>query len=375
MQSIRSFFVLFAFLLAAPAFAGPFDSQLLRSRESRDTQVVRDIPLVNWPAPQFFEAPAGVTSSMRGMPMQKVALSLSTYIPVAPCRLVDTRNAFNPVIISPGPFAANEVRVYRAAGNCGLPAGTNRIKGVSVAVTVLPTPASGDIEVISNAATLGGSVLMVVQAQQWNSGTEVTGVDANGDFKVQLRTTSGHLAIDVNGYYAQTDTTNPSDFLSVDGTNGTDGNGLVSVQNHTTVGAAVRGYNTGGADGLLGSGNAALDIAAGAIRVRGAGVGSQTIVFQHKVDTTPGTGNICDTGNNATVLNNQYINGNPAAILVITPTAGVGTAYGTTVPAFGPYVAFYHPTCTGATNRWSIGDTSGNALLNGVTFNVMVVLP
>ena len=59
----------------------------------------------------------------------------------------------NPVYGSGGPFAHGEVRVYQAAGNCGIPAGSNRILAVSVAVTTLPTTASGDVEVIANGLT------------------------------------------------------------------------------------------------------------------------------------------------------------------------------------------------------------------------------
>jgi hypothetical protein len=48
-------------------------------------------------------------------------------------------------------------------------------------VTTPPTAASGDIEVLSEAATLGSTVIMVIQAGQWNSATTVSAVDVDGD--------------------------------------------------------------------------------------------------------------------------------------------------------------------------------------------------
>ena len=116
---------------------------------------------------------------------------MSVFVAIAPCRLVDTRNLFNPAIITPGatPFAAGETRTYRTQGNCGLPLGTNRIFAVSLAITTLPAPPSGDIETVPHGATLGGTVDMVVQANQWNSVSKVVRVDANGDFDTQVRIT------------------------------------------------------------------------------------------------------------------------------------------------------------------------------------------
>ena len=61
--------------------------------------------------------------------------------------------------------------------------------GVSLAVTTLPTPASGDVEVIASGVTLGNTVLMVIQAGLWNSADTVTGVNSAGSFQIQVRST------------------------------------------------------------------------------------------------------------------------------------------------------------------------------------------
>jgi hypothetical protein len=330
-------------------------------------------PLENWTAPQFFNAPNGIYTSMA--PLQtstKAARTLATFIPLPACRLVDTRNKFNPVYAG-GPFAADEVRVYSAAGNCGIPAGSNRIVGVSVAVTTLPTTASGDIEVIRNGATLGGTVLMVIQAGQWNSATTVTGVDSSGNFQVQVRQIpSTQLAIDVNGYYAQMDPSNTSDFFSILGNYDSDG-GLLNVEENGFIGAAIRGVSAGGADVRLAQGSNAIDIVNGGIRARGAGVNTGTFAFIHQASAA----NICTDAHFSRVENAQTFDssGTPAnlsGLLLFAQQVGSAT---TTRPISVVYQA--GTTC-------ATGSASGNGwfLYNGATtfssgerFNVMVIQP
>ena len=117
---------------ASSAAAAPL--AMVTEDHSIAARAAMDPPLVNWVAPQFFQAPNGAFSSdgsfganmgMNAGPSAstKAARTLATFIPVAPCRLVDTRGAFNPVFGGPA-FVANEHRDYQAAGNCGIPAGS-----------------------------------------------------------------------------------------------------------------------------------------------------------------------------------------------------------------------------------------------------------
>jgi hypothetical protein len=118
----------------------------------------------------------------------------------------------------------------------------------------------------------------------------------------------------------------------------------------------------------------ALLIANGNIRVAGAGIGGSTPVFIQQVITGPG-GNICATRNYATVVDNPVINGNPNAILIVTPN--YGTLSGG-VSALGPYGVFYDNvnSCGFGSDKWVIYFISGNpALNNGALINVMAVLP
>jgi len=311
-----------AFVATAASAADSLGS--LGETRSDTKATVMSPPIVKWQPPQTWNAPAGFSTTDRnfhvgGSAMAKALARLNTFFPVTPCRLVDTRNLFNPAIASPGPFAANEVRVYQVAGKCGVPAAAGRVQAVALAVTTLPTTASGDIEVISNAATLGSTVLMVIQANLWNSATAVTAVDATGKFQVQLRSTPGDMAIDVSGYYADSTTTAAGDFYQFQGS--FSGGGLLFVNTLAdTLGAAIFASNVNSAVFLANSDNA-IDIIEGGVRVENAGANTPTAAFVHVVDAS-GAGNSCIIGGfPRTVINHPDLNGNPDAI----PLAGTST--------------------------------------------------
>ncbi len=329
-------------------------------------------PLRDWAAPQFI-APPGIAGSMDhalvdGKPTGKgFALPLSTFIPVTPCRLLDTRGTFSPVYAG-GPFSAGEVRVYRVPGNCGVPAGNGRVQAVSLAVTTPPTVASGDIEIISNFATLGGTVVMVVQAQQWNSATTLTAVDTNGDFKVQLRSTPGDVVIDINGYYATTSGLQ-QDFISIVGTRSP--NGLLYVQNGDAVGAAANLFNSGSNSQIeLASGPYAIDIHGGGIRVLGAGINTTTPAFVYEVDAS----NLCAADPRYVRIDNPQVfqaAANSAQMLFVTQRI---TALDPTAPRTVNVQFSSTGTCNGVTAPgWYLFATTAFGI--GEQFNVLVINP
>jgi hypothetical protein len=346
-----------------------------------------DPPLENWVAPQFYNAPVGAISSdgsfgAKGATMAKAARTLATFIPVTPCRLVDTRGSRGEVFAG-GPYANNEVRTYQAAGNCGIPAGSNRLLGVSLAVTTLPTTTSGDIEVIAANATLGSTVLMVMQLGLWNSATTVSGVDSNGNFKVQVRylqPTSTQIAIDVNGYYAQMDPSNTSDFYSILGNFDSDG-GLLNVNETGSTGAAIRGVNPS-SDVRLAQGENAIDVVSGGLRVRGAGVNTDTLAAVHQVSAL----NLCDGSGGGldshyTLLNNPQtfsaVGANLSGMVLFAQQRGDATS-APAVTAKPVSVAYR----TGVRCTASFPSVTGWFLYNGATvyatgesYNLMVIKP
>jgi hypothetical protein len=103
----------------------------------------------------------------------------------------------------------------------------------------------------------------------------------------------------------------------------------------------------------------ALQIQNGAIKVPNAGIGSQTPVFIHRSNA----GNISA---NYTIIDHPQTNGDPNAILIITPNwnpGGLGGTYNT-----NPIGVFYH-----GSDRWAIFNQNLAAMTVSQSFNVLVV--
>ena len=152
--------------------------------------------------------------------LQTKALGDSTadvvYTPLTPCRLVETRGTFPAVYQgngtashTPVPFTSNQIRTYTLQGGNGvcltqLPAGLNA-SAVQLQVFGIPTTsASGDIEVLPQGATFGGTATMVYVATiPFNTVSTAAKVNlANHQISVQVRGGGAHVAIDVVGYFA-----------------------------------------------------------------------------------------------------------------------------------------------------------------------------
>jgi hypothetical protein len=85
------------------------------------------------------------------------------------------------------------------------------------------------------------------------------------------------------------------------------GQGIVGVIGRGRIGVSAEGDS------------AALWIS-GSIKVPSAGIGTNTPVFIHKVNTAVG-GNLCQGQNYGTVIDNSLINGLPGAILIVTASS------------------------------------------------------
>ena len=126
--------------------------------------------------------------------------------------------------------------------------------------------------------------------------------------------------------------------------------------------------------GGSGGGGAALMVERGGIKVLNAGIGTNTPVFIHKVNTAPG-GNLCAIQNYSTVLDNALINGVPGAMLIVTPNYGpksTGTA-----PAVGIPAVYYDSLneCGKGAGRWVIYNLDAQSQTHNSLFNVMAVVP
>jgi hypothetical protein len=98
-------------------------------------------------------------------------------------------------------------------------------------------------------------------------------------------------------------------------------------------------------------------------------------VFIHKVRTGAG-GNICATRPYASVVDHPQANGDPGAILLVTPNYGPASAG--TAPPRDPVGVFYDDTNScGSGPQWVIYSLGASLapLVDGQMFNVLVVKP
>ena len=161
--------------------------------------------------------------------------------------------------------------------------------------------------------------------------------------------------------------------------NGTGGSGIGvwgsqagsgwGVNGTTASGVGVRGVATessGIGVRAIGSGTdgTALEIASGAIRVAGAGLGTGTAAFVHIADAA----NSCDLDfdSNQTVIDNPFANGDPNAILIVTMTHPEWSSYNPT-----PIRVQYGNLC-GVPDRWGIVWPQVNTMQR---FNILVIKP
>ena len=120
------------------------------------------------------------------------------YYTVAPCRLVDTRNAAGPY---GGPALGGlTTRTFVAAGRCAVPEGA---AALSFNITVTMGTAAGHLRVYMGGITPPLASVINYTAGQTRANIGIVALGAAGDFVVQSDQPTGavHVVIDVNGYF------------------------------------------------------------------------------------------------------------------------------------------------------------------------------
>jgi hypothetical protein len=132
-------------------------------------------------------------------PPPPLPVSAATTLNVlAPCRLLDTRNA--PGALGGPAMGALASRSFVAAGTCGVPAGA---VAVSVNVTVVNPAVTGDLVAYPNGlASPPGSSTLSFRAGRTRANNTVLYLASDGSF-IARNNASGSLdlVVDVNGYY------------------------------------------------------------------------------------------------------------------------------------------------------------------------------
>jgi Metallo-peptidase family M12 len=122
----------------------------------------------------------------------------SRFYTVAPCRVLDTRNAVGPY---GGPaLAASSDRTFTLSGQCGIP---STAKAVSVNLTVAQPTAGGDLRLYAAGAAVPMASAINYRAGQTRANNATTPLGTGGGLAVRCDQSSGSVQaiIDVNGYY------------------------------------------------------------------------------------------------------------------------------------------------------------------------------
>ncbi|MFO1306622.1 MAG: tail fiber domain-containing protein [Burkholderiales bacterium] len=175
------------------------------------------------------------------------------YVPVTPCRLVETRGTFAAVYQGGGAFAPNAIRTYTLQGGNGvclsqLPAGAAPT-AIQLQVYGIPTTSgSGDIEILPQGGTFGSTATLVYLGTNAFTSSAATSLvnTTNNQISVQVRGGGAHVAIDVVGYFR------PPSAVAVRNAGGSAGLKTTSTSSFTTVDidaangdAALRWYKAG----------------------------------------------------------------------------------------------------------------------------------
>jgi hypothetical protein len=183
------------------------------------------------------------------------------------------------------------------------------------------------------------------------------------------------------------DDTEMSPRLSINSVVGHSSSGDVGVLGSSQTGIGVQGV--GGAIGVMGStsivsGSAvsainnangpALEIQQGTIKVKDAGYDTPTTVFIHQITQD----NLCNNGVNivpwSSSIDNPLINGDPTAILIITPNSGLNSDSAHWDAEGMPAVVYDdNNSCNHGAGKWAMYLQNSNSLTLGSKYNIVVI--
>jgi hypothetical protein len=129
-----------------------------------------------------------------------IARTATGFVPVTPCRLIDTRVSSGPSAGAPA-LDPDSRRVFSLLGKCGLVSGAKAISGN---LTVVGATVEGDLRVIGGhlVSTNASSVWIPISRARANNAIVQLSVDSLQTIAV-INTTAGsvHFILDINGYF------------------------------------------------------------------------------------------------------------------------------------------------------------------------------
>ena len=120
------------------------------------------------------------------------------FFTLAPCRLIDTRNAMGPY--GRPALMAGADRTFTLAGQCGIPA---TARAVSVNVTVTAPSATGNLRLYPAGMTSPGVSSINYAAGLTRGNNAIASLNTAGALTVRCVQAAGtvDLIVDVNGYF------------------------------------------------------------------------------------------------------------------------------------------------------------------------------
>jgi hypothetical protein len=139
-------------------------------------------------------------SAARSVQAQFIVKTATGFVPVTPCRLIDTRLDSGPSAGAPI-LAPSSRRVFSLLGKCGLASGA---KAISANLTVVSATVQGDLQVIAGhlTSTNTSSLSIPISRARANNAIVQLSVDSLQTIAVINPTTgSVHFILDINGYF------------------------------------------------------------------------------------------------------------------------------------------------------------------------------
>lgn len=366
---------------AAGVIATAADAQSARAmveQRADASGLYAKIPLQTWSVDvkSFIDRAATARAAGSKGGSTKAATDLATvYRPIAVCRLIDTRGlaAAIPVAgpIGPGIKGQGTSTFINSAGACGIP-NNGKVAGISLSFHVWNhTTTNGgyisflqqDVSTVPTPPTVN-AVFNDVPGTVWTAGTANVSIpDDSGNFKIFIANSSVDVIVDVNGYYQDLDSLDVgAQELNISGT--TSGN-LFELDNLGSGSAlAASNFGTG----------PAFTIFSGYMRANGAGIGTPTVAFIHRVTAA----SLCGGDDTYSVIDNLLLNADPGAIGVVTPRFNPTSDPSAVQPSTATPMIEYRATNTCSNSipaaRWFL-HTPGTSLVTDSYYNVIVIKP
>ncbi len=147
-------------------------------------------------------------------PLAAQGLPQTSFFPLTPCRVADTRNPAG--AFGAPPLAAGSSRTYTLVGSCGIPASA---RSVNMNITVVAPQSAGSLAIFPGGTAAGLSTAISYRAGATRANNFIARLGSSGDIVVfcQQPTGTTDFIIDVSAYFEDVSATPASTFAAFAG--------------------------------------------------------------------------------------------------------------------------------------------------------------